>query len=107
MSSSSNALTCGRAGFFTAELELPVVEVCIDVSTDKFMWGSRPSGRVERRLPESAVDIWSESMVVRNGATVRGILGLPWLLSLGGPWRMKSISSEDDRLSLWTTASRA
>lgn len=68
-----------------AEPELAVVEVCIDVSTEKFIWGSRPSGRVERRLPESAVDIWSESIVLRNGATVRGILGLSWLLSLGGP----------------------
>lgn len=87
MSSSSNAarLSCGRAVFFIEELELAVAEGCVDVSTDKFIWGSRPSGRVERRLPESAVDIWSESMVVRNGATVRGIRGLSWLLSLGGP----------------------
>lgn len=87
MSSSSNAarLICGGAGFFIAELELAVVEALIGVSMEKFIWGSRPSGRVERRLPESAVDIWSESMVVRNGATVRGIRGLSWLLSLGGP----------------------
>lgn len=66
-------------------LELAVVEVWIGVSMEKFMWGSRPSGRVDKRLPESAVDIWSESMVVRNGATVRGMRGLSWFRSLGGP----------------------
>lgn len=83
MSSSSNeaSWTFGTVGFFIVELELAGAEVCDEVFMDKFSWGSRPSGRVERRLAESAVDIWSESMVVRNGATVRGIR---WL-SFGGP----------------------
>src|SRR3569833_2394438 len=52
----------------------------------------RMSGSIaSTALPPTAPDSWSESIVVRNGATVRGMRGLP---ALGGPRRMKSMRSE-------------
>ena len=72
--------------FSIAELELTMDNDCVEVSTEKLLiWGSRSSGRVETGLLESAADISSESMVLRNGATARGILGASLVLSLGGP----------------------
>jgi hypothetical protein len=56
-------------------------------------WLYRTLGRfASTALPPTAPAIWSESIVVRNGATVRGIRGL--LAVLGGPLRIKSMRSE-------------
>ena len=61
-------------------------------------------------LPPTAPFMRSESMVVRNGATVLGIRGLvgPLVLleTFGGPRRMKSIKSELSSLES-TVAPRA
>lgn len=55
-------------------------------------WTSGSRNWASTALPPTAPVMWSESPVVRKGATAFGIRGLPELL--GGPRRMKSIRSE-------------